>query len=349
MAPHQKPVVGILAISALLLGTLVVADEPKATDGAGPVRVKVDGAQIDFLTGKDLITRYHKGAEVAKPYLWPVHGPHGAFLTRGWPMEDAPAGGSKDHVHQKSVWFCHGDVIPEGLEIKQKIKGVEGVDFWSEAKGHGIIRCTGVDTPFLEKDHWRTVTRNDWLTADGTKILEEQRAISLYDFGATRLFVFDIDLSATAAPITFGDTKEGSFGVRVNDLIREQKGKGKLENADGKVGEAQCWGRLSAWCDYSGPIDGKTVGIAILDDPTNPYRACWHSRGYGLMAANPFGRSKSAFPAMAGRKDLVKRAKGEHLRLRYGLLLHPGDAKEGKVAEYFERFAKLPKEIPAHK
>jgi hypothetical protein len=120
-----------------------------------------------------------------------------------------------------------------------------------------------------------------------------------------------------------------------------------LENADGKVGEAQCWGRLSAWCDYSGPIERKTVGIAILDDPANPYRACWHSRGYGLMAANPFGRSRSGFPAMIGRKDLVNLAKNEHLKLRYGLLLHPGDAKEGKVAEFFDRFVKLRKQEPA--
>jgi hypothetical protein len=44
---------------------------------------------------------------------------------------------------------------------------------------------------------------------------------------------------------------------------------------------------------------------------------------------------------MKGRTDLVTLEKGEHLKLRYGLLTHPGNAKEGKVAEYFERFAKL--------
>ena len=91
----------------------------------------------------------------------------------------------------------------------------------------------------------------------------------------------------------------------------------------------------------AGMIEGKMVGLAILDHPSNRYRACWHCRAYGLMAANPFGRGRSGFPAMKGRTDLVKLAKGEHLRLRYGLLIHPGDAKEGKVAEYFQRFATL--------
>jgi hypothetical protein len=163
----------------------------------------------------------------------------------------------------------------------------------------------------------------------------------LFDFGQARLLVVDIDLEARYVPITFGDTKEGSFGIRVNDLIREEKGNGKIENAEGKVGEKDCWGRVSAWCDYSGTIDGKKVGIAILADPANPYPSCWHVRGYGLMAANPFGRDKSGFPEMKGKTELVKLGKGEHLKLRYGLLIHPGDAKQGKVSENYDRFVKL--------
>jgi hypothetical protein len=163
----------------------------------------------------------------------------------------------------------------------------------------------------------------------------------LYNFGDIRLFVFEIDLEAKYGAVTFGDTKEGSFGIRVHDVIREEKGNGKIQNAEGKIGEKECWGRLSAWCDYSGVIEGKTVGIAILADPANLHPSCWHSRGYGLMAANPFGRDKSGFPAMKGKTDLVKLAKGEHLKLRYGLLIHPSDAKDGKVEEYFQRFVKL--------
>jgi hypothetical protein len=103
----------------------------------------------------------------------------------------------------------------------------------------------------------------------------------------------------------------------------------------------ECWGRRSAWCDYSGPIQGNVAGIAIFDHPDNPYPAGWHSRDYGLMAANPFGRSKSGFPAVQGDTDLVKLAKGKHLKFRYGILIHPGDVKDGKVADYYQRFVKL--------
>jgi Methane oxygenase PmoA len=306
-----------------------------------PVAIQRSGDSITFLADDVLVGQYHIGPMVAKPYLWPVHGPGGTALTRGWPMEKASPGGSTDHPHQKSVWFCHGDVIPEGIALSGKVKDVEGIDFWSETPGHGIIASVEVDSPVRSPAGGRIRTRNEWRTPDGRKILDETRTIHLHSLGESRLFVFDIDLHASVAPITFGDTKEGSFGIRINDQIREIRGKGKLENADGKVGEGQCWGRVSAWCDYSGPIDGKTVGLAILDDPRNPYPACWHSRGYGLMAANPFGRAKSGFPAMCGRKDLVHLEKGQHLTLRYGLLIHPGDAKLGKVAESFNQFVKL--------
>ncbi|MBI1915547.1 MAG: PmoA family protein [Planctomycetes bacterium] len=142
------------------------------------------------------------------------------------------------------------------------------------------------------------------------------------------------------------------MGVRVRTSMTEDKGKGRLSNAEGQGGERAVWGRKSAWCDYSGPVSlGKEpgtgaparagrAGIALFDDPGNAYPACWHSRGYGLMAANPFGRRHAGFSGARDRKDLVKLSKGEHLKLRYGILLHTEDVKEGKVAEKYERFLK---------
>lgn len=339
---RQTASIALFAGFIAFVGANIVAQPADKAAPAG-VHIEVGKEQVTFRADKAVVAQYRIGPAVAKPYLWPVHGPGGIALTRAWPMEPAKSGGSTDHPHQKSVWFCHGDVIPEGIELKDKVKGVIGVDFWSEGPGHGRIACIEVGKPQLEKSHGQVATRNEWRTADGRKVLDETRVIHLYDFGDTRLFVFDIDLHASVVPITFGDTKEGSFGIRVNDALREKGGKGKLENAEGKTGMKNCWGQLSPWCDYSGPLDGKVVGLAIFDDPSNQPRSCWHSRDYGLMAANPFGRAKSGFPAMKDKTDLVKLAKGQHLKLRYGLLLHPGDAKDGKVEEYFQKFVKLAK------
>lgn len=262
-------------------------------------------------------------------------------------MTKAAAGERKDHVHQKSAWFCHGDVIPEGMELKDRIKGVKGVDFWSEHKGHGRIVVTKVGKARQQKSHASITTTNEWQTASGEKILDETRTIHLYNLGESQLLVMEIDLHASVASITFGDTKEGSMGVRVRDSVTEKKG-GKLENAEGTVGAANMWGRHSAWCDYSGKIPQGTgtdrtviAGITVFDDPENTPKAAWHSRNYGLMAANPFARGRSGFPAMKGRTDTHKLPKGEHLKLRYGIYLHMGDAKEGKVAEAFEQFKKV--------
>jgi Methane oxygenase PmoA len=334
-----------------LLMLAVAGTAGRAADPA-PVSLKVDKGQIDFLAGSDLVASYHAGAEVAKPYLWPLNGPGGVPVTRAWPMvKDAPntPPGSTDHVHQKSAWFCHGDVIPEGIEIKQKIAGVEGIDFWTEGKGRGKIVCVKIDEPQQDKNHGWITTHNQWQTPEGTAILNETRTIHFYNLGDARLFVFDIDLHAGTCPITFGDTKEGAFGVRVSDEMcvevtanrQKRPSSGKIENAQGKMGEKEIWGHRAPWCDYSGTVQNRAVGIALFADPANPFPSCWHTRGYGLHSANPFGRAKSGFPDEKGNTDLVKLAKGEHLKLRYGILIHPGNAKEGKVADYFETFTKL--------
>jgi hypothetical protein len=333
---------------ALLLLPVVPALAP-AADAEATVRIEVkDKTSIAFYHGKELTGRYHIAAEVAKPYMWPLNAPNGKPITRGWPMEAAAPGGTTDHKHQKSLWFCHGDVIPEGVEIKNKSKNAKGVDFWDEDANHGRIVCVKVGEPVVKKNYGKITTQNEWISPDDFKVLDETRTITLIDFGEAQLLVFDIDLHASNVALTFGDTKEGAFGVRVADSVTEEKGKGKLTNADGHTGEGDkktnnadmkgCWGVKSAWCDYSGPVDDKTVGLAIFSDPKNPEAAYWHSRGYGLMAANPFGRDKSGFPAAKGNKDLVRLAKGEHLKLRYGVLLHDGDVKDGKVAEYYKKF-----------
>ncbi|GIW82050.1 MAG: hypothetical protein KatS3mg105_3857 [Gemmatales bacterium] len=297
---------------------------------AQQVSIEVKKESVDFLIDGKLAARYNKGPNVAKPYFWPVYAPNGEPITRGWPMIQPEDGGSTDHIHQKSLWFCHGEVIYGGKKV----------DFWSEHKGHGKIVCTKVAEPVSDKNHAYVATQNEWRTSDGKKILDETRTIHLFAFGKHRLLVFDIDLYANDGDITFGDTKEGSFGVRVNDRIREVKG-GKIENALGKTTAKACWGRKADWCDYSGRLGDDTVGVAIFDHPKNPARACFHVRNYGLMAANPFGRK--AFPDTNKDTKLVMLPNGKHLRFRYGVLIHPGDAKEGKVAAFYKKFLDLTK------
>jgi hypothetical protein len=344
-----KRLIALLLVTAVLLVTAAALAADAGPEGVA-INVK-DKMSIEFRHGTQLSGRYHIAPEIAKPYMWPLNAPNGKPVTRAWPMEKATPDEKDDHKHQKSLWFCHGDIIPEGVEIKKKSKAAVGVNFWDEETNHGRIVCTKVDKPEVKKNHGKVTTRNEWVSPEELKVLDETRTIHFINFGDAQLFVFDIDLVASNVPVTFGDTKEGSFGVRVSRSIDEEKGKGHLTNADGKSGEGDkktnnadmkgCWGVKSDWNDYSGPVDGTTVGVSIFADPKNPLATYWHSRGYGLMSANPFGRAKAGFPGTKGQTDLVKLAKGEHLKLRYGVLLHNGDVKEGKVAEYYKRFVDL--------
>ncbi|QEL14483.1 DUF6807 domain-containing protein [Limnoglobus roseus] len=336
-----------------LVGSTALASRTPAAD----VTVTKTPTALEFKVGDEVITKYQYAGTVqvekgdgtkplAKPYFYPLNAPGGTCATRPWPMIRGTQGETTDHFHQKSAWFCHGDVIPEGIDLKTKSadKHVKGVDFWAESTGHGRIVCTTVGEP----KGGQVRTQNEWLTPDGVKILDETRTLTVSSLPVGRLIVLDIDLTASVCPITFGDTKEGSMGVRVSDEFRLAKtgSDGVVTTVDGQIAKAPAkdnlpmWGQPSVWHDYSGSVGGKTVGLAIFEDPTNKYPAVWHTRAYGLMAANPFGRAGSGFPAMKGNTDLVKLAKGQRLTLRYGLYVHTGGTTEGKVAEAFTAFKK---------
>ena len=335
----------------IVLALLAVAQPP-----AG-VAVTKSETTLTFTVGGRPATTYQYAGDVqqekgdgrkplAKPFFYPLTAPNGAAVTRGWPMARGTAGETTDHFHQKSVWFCHGDVEPGWLKLATKsADGRPGAaNFWTEAAGHGRIVCVSVGEPVADGPGRLTVpTRNEWRTADGVKLLDESRVLTVSDHGAGVLLALDITLTASEGPVTFGDTKEGAMGVRVHDELRTQvKSGGVVTSSDGGTSTAAkdnlpMWGKGADWHDYSGTVGGKAAGLAVFDHPHNQPRAAWHTRAYGLMAANPFGRAKSGFPLYAGKTDLVTLAKGESLRLRYAVYAHDGDVTAGKVAEVFAK------------
>jgi hypothetical protein len=335
---------------AMLLTALALLAAP------ADVSVTKTDTDVEFHAGPELVAKYRYAGTVqvdkgtatkplAKPFVWPLNAPGGVPVTRPWPMVRGTAGETTDHFHQKSVWFCHGDVIPDGVTLKSKSadKRVHGVDFWAEGGNHGRIVCTRADVSGSG-----VVTANEWRSADGDVLLTEARTVSLTVLPAGHLLTFDIELTAANGPVTFGDTKEGSMGVRVPDgwVLKDNPAGGVVTSSDGATATAPAkdnlpmWGKPADWHDYSGTTAGKAAGLAVFDHPSNPHRANWHTRAYGLMAANPFGRGDSAFPAVKGRTDVVKLAKGERLKLKYGVYAHTGDATTGKVAEAFAGWGK---------
>ncbi|MGB7735343.1 MAG: PmoA family protein [Thermoguttaceae bacterium] len=260
-----------------------------------------------------------------KPILWPIIGPTAKPMTRDFPMHDRP-GEAKDHPHQRSLWFSHGSV--------------NGIDFWAEQGKVGTIKHLEFAKIASGKPAV-VATRNAWLAADGRRVCEDQRTLRFDTDGDARWIDFDITLKATDGDVVFGDTKEGTFGVRVAQTLSvDARRGGKIVNSRGQT-NAAAWGRPDAWVDYHGPIDGETVGIAILNHPDSfRYPTHWHVRTYGLFAANPFGLHD--FPGGKKADGTFTLRRGDSVTFRYRVLLHRGDEREGKVAERFSAYSKGP-------
>jgi len=152
---------------------------------------------------------------------------------------------------------------------------------------------------------------------------------------------FDITVTAGDKPVTFGDTKEGSMGVRVASSMDVTGGKGHILNSQGDK-DAATWSKRADWVDYWGPVAGKTVGIAMMDHPTSfRHPTYWHVRDYGLFAANPFGVHDFVKGAAEHAGDYTI-PPGGTLVLRYRILLHEGDAQDARIADVAAAYANPP-------
>jgi hypothetical protein len=287
------------------------------------------GAQVTFAPesisveiGGKPFTTFHYGADAAKPFLAPLRAASGRIVTRGFPMQMLP-GESRDHLHHRGLWFTYNDV--------------NGVRFWEndptytrQPLGRVTVRSTSWKAPA------GTLTAvMDWRDPAGKVLLVENRDMTFRAEGDLRMIDFAITLTA-AVDATLGDTKEGAFAIRLAEEFTERRG-GRIVNAEGLVGMVNCWGKRSAWVDYTGVIGGERLGVAIFDHPSNRrFPSYWHVRDYGLFSLNPFGQS-SFNPDL---DDNITRLKsGEKLTFRWRVVIHPGDAVTGRVADLYKAWA----------
>lgn len=245
----------------------------KAPSAPSRWQARLTGNGLEITCDGRLVTRYvFSGA--AKPYLYPIHAQTGVAMTRAFPMEQRE-GESTDHPHQKSFWFTHGDV--------------NGVDLWGEGEGKGRI----VHREFSDISGGRAgtflITRNEWRAPDGRVLCTDTRETCIYDLGDLRIIDFTVTLRAGDQPVRLGDTKEGTFGIRIPTSMELRHGKGAILTAAGKR-DKEAWGTRAVWCEYSGDVGGEVYSISVFDHPGNPHHPTyWHVRDYGLFAANPFG------------------------------------------------------------
>lgn len=279
---------------------------------------KSDGT-LRIEIGGDLFTEY-RFKDVPRPYFYPVFGPTGDCVIRHWPMKDGKDE-SHDHKHHRSLWFTHGDV--------------NGHDFWSEKENHPRI----VHDEFLDisakKASGLIRSTNKWMLPNGEIVCTDTRTHRFHARPEGYMMDFDVTVHASHGKIVFGDTKEGSMAIRLTPTMRLEGdvGQGHIVNSTGVKGKGT-WGKRAAWCDYYGPVNGRTVGVAIFNHPSNPkHPTWWHVRHYGLFAANPFGVSYFE-EKPKGTGDITVRA-GEDFTLRYRFFFHAGDTEQANIEEVY--------------
>ena len=244
-------------------------------------------------------------------------------MTRNYPMKNVE-GEKQDHPHHRSLFFTHGEV--------------NGIDFWSEVKEHGFIKHREFVEVSASGNRAVIVTRNDWIDRADKKHVEDLRRLVFSTDGDSRIIDFDITFTASYGPVTFGDTKEGSMGVRVPTVMDvDRKQGGEIVNSEG-IKDKDAWAKRAKWVDYHGPVSGQVVGIAMLNHPSSfRYPTWWHVRTYGLFAANPFGLK--SFEPDKGVSGAHKLEEGETMSLRYRLIFHKGDEKQADIEGAFQKYA----------
>lgn len=294
---------------------------------AGSVEFKRAQNQIEVSIGGKPFTTYYLAAETAKPYLMPLQTASGVVISRNFPVGNDVSGAdpraSSFEPHQRPLYFGHGDV--------------DGLDFWgepvfdhffgdhaSQPYGHMTLKAVEQAGDGTIRASFRLLDPNQ------RQIGEETQTYTFRGDDRTRTIDCEFVLHATNGPIVMGDTKEGTFGIRLNAELSAPHD--HMLNSHGSRGERAIWGKPADWVNYSGTVSGKPVGIVVFDSPASFHHPTpWHARAYGLLAANPFAlREFTRDPNQDGSWTIPE---GHSLRFRYRVLLYDGELTPDRIAE----------------
>jgi putative membrane-bound dehydrogenase-like protein len=249
--------------------------------------------------GRPLADYVFSDPKVLRPHFQNLRAPSGVQVTRTHPPA---AGDATDHdTMHPGVWLAFGDI--------------NGEDFWRNLAR--IDHAAFTADPAVADGRLTFATRNRLVARDGTALGTQSSRFSIARWGEHAfVLTWEAELRGEGRDLVFGDQEEMGLGVRMATGLTEKAG-GLVVNSDGLRGAATVWGKPAAWATYSREIDGRIQGVAIFPGPPNPNPTWWHSRDYGAIVANGFG--KRVLPASADGKLVVK--SGDALKLRYQVLL----------------------------
>jgi hypothetical protein len=308
----------LLLVVLCVVATSAVAQTVKIEQTPVALEITIDGKA--FTTYR--YARTADDPEWRRPYFWPVLSADGVSLTDDqWRLQQAaPDDAARkkiDHPHHRSVWVSHGDI--------------NGLDHWSHLQKvqqqHVRFDKVAGDT-FVEELAWEG-------KEPGKPVLTEVRTVRVvaYADGARGLDVTSVitaangDAEFKVKPLNVSGVEAGWLACRVpaSFVAGVKAGQGQILSSAGASGEKECRAKAANWCDFSGPIGGKTYGVTLFDDPKNVGSPTpFHVRDWGLLTH-------------IGVHDWTLK-NGQSQSIRHRLVFHPGDLKAGKVEERYREF-----------
>ncbi len=310
----------------VLLGSILFA-------GCGsPPRVEFveRPTQIDVLIGDQLFTSYRFEETLTKPVLYPLRTPGGVAVNRRFPIEQ-DTGETTDHPHHIGIFFTYDKV--------------NGVGFWGNKTSPPQIRHIKAleSRPGDGKGVLRTLCH--WVDTQSNVLLQENRAMTFEVLPEGWAIDFDITLTAQDQKITFEDTKEGMFALRLADPLRgvAKGGTSHYLNNHGLKEEQGVWGKRAVWVRLEGVKNEKSVGVAMFNLPgSTNFPTYWHARDYGLFAANPLGQYdfQKANQEPDPKPLELTLAPGQSARFRFFVLLYDGTRSPDQLDKVFLRYSR---------
>lgn len=319
--------VTLLAAACVFFGesNYVAADESVVsfdTSTDGKMSIKIGGEQVALYVYQD--------EDISRPYFAHLRAPGAPQASRTYPPVEGVD--RADHgTYHPGLWMSFGDI--------------SGNDYWRLKAPVKHVHCTQAPQGGPGKGSF-TVHNRYLDQQDPTKVVcDEECRFSILVQPTGYLVVWDSTFHSDHE-FYFGDQEEMGIGFRIATPIRVEtdskggivQGNGTMIDSEGRKNGKEIWGNTADWCDYSGTLDGKHVGIMLLCHPKN-FRPSWfHARDYGLLDANPFGRE--AFGK--GEKSKVVVKPGEKFRLRYGVLVHAtSDGEKPDLSAAYEDYLRV--------
>jgi len=292
----------------LLFAGVALAEVPPPNAIAPDVLVLKDGERP--------VMEYRHGGDLFKPYVSKLFSPRGVNVLR-----DQIA----DHPHHHGLMFA---------------VGVDGVDFWAEAKTSGREVSKSLvnlrDAQGFGPGSW--VSQIAWVGPEGGAALaSEDRRITVHrhDGLGVTLLTWQTKLEPAEGKPSIKLSGSHYFGLGMR-FVQSMDGADDFFTPAGKaVGETVRGNeRLvrGKWCAYAAEADGKPVTVAMFDYPENVRPAWW------FIMAKQFAYMSATLNLY--REPLTVEA-GKPLTLVYGVAVWDGKAKPGEIEKLYARWLEL--------